>query len=335
MIRYTTGNLLDADVDVLVNTVNCVGVMGKGIALQFRKAWPENYEEYRVACERKEVRPGRMFVHETGRLVKPRLIINFPTKRHWKEKSRIEDVASGLDALASEIRERGIESIALPPLGCGNGGLDWGIVRNLIEDKLRCLGDVEVLIYENSFSGSIVASFMTKEVTTNDEIRCLELGVLKNARNAAEQLMRTAEQGIHLLRRLKFERAGFHPLSGDPLNLLEQVNQTFTFLVTFEAARIVLAKHRDECSGLRLHLGTAPGSDIESVPPGVIAAEVFAAVSPDNNDKLTKDISKVGKTCARYKYVFFHSPGVVGGRQRHLEPQGSSVEVWSVLTVGE
>jgi O-acetyl-ADP-ribose deacetylase (regulator of RNase III) len=148
MIRYTSGNLLDAEVDALVNTVNCVGVMGKGIALQFRQAWPENYEEYRRACEHEEVRPGRMFIYETGRLVKPRFIINFPSKKHWKGKSKIEDVASGLDALVQDIRGRGIRSIALPPLGCGNGGLDWGVVRNLIENKLRDLGDVEVLVYE-------------------------------------------------------------------------------------------------------------------------------------------------------------------------------------------
>lgn len=148
MIRYTTGDLLGAEVDALVNTVNCVGVMGKGIALQFRHAWPENYEDYRRACDKQEVRPGRMFIYDTGRLVKPRFIINFPTKRHWKEKSRIEDVVTGLDAMVAEIRARGIRSVALPPLGCGNGGLDWGAVRKLIEDKLRDLEDVEVLIYE-------------------------------------------------------------------------------------------------------------------------------------------------------------------------------------------
>jgi O-acetyl-ADP-ribose deacetylase (regulator of RNase III) len=148
MIRYAHGDLLDAEVDALVNTVNCVGVMGKGIALQFRQAWPENYEEYRRACEREDVRPGRMFVYDTGRLVKPRYIINFPTKKHWKGKSRIEDIASGLDALVDEIRARRIHSVALPPLGCGNGGLDWDVVRDLIENKLSDLGDVDVVIYE-------------------------------------------------------------------------------------------------------------------------------------------------------------------------------------------
>jgi O-acetyl-ADP-ribose deacetylase (regulator of RNase III) len=148
MIRYTTGNLLDAEVDALVNAVNCVGVMGKGIALQFRHAWPGNYEEYRKTCQRGEVQPGSMFIHDTGRAVNPRFIINFPTKRHWKGKSRLEDVASGLDALVKEIRTRKIQSIALPPLGCGAGGLGWSVVRSLIEQKLADLRDVDIVIYE-------------------------------------------------------------------------------------------------------------------------------------------------------------------------------------------
>lgn len=148
MMRYTAGNLLEADAEALVNTVNCVGVMGKGIALQFKQAFPENYEQYRQACERGEVRPGRMFVFDTGRFVGPKYIINFPTKQHWKGKSKIEDVQSGLDALVEAIRARGIRRIAVPPLGCGNGGLDWGVVRRLIQSKLGGLEGVEVLVYE-------------------------------------------------------------------------------------------------------------------------------------------------------------------------------------------
>jgi O-acetyl-ADP-ribose deacetylase (regulator of RNase III) len=148
MIRYTTGNLLEANADALVNTVNSVGVMGKGIALQFKQAFPDNYEQYRRACERGEVRPGRMFVVSTGILMRPRFIVNFPTKRHWKTPSHIEDVDSGLDALIAVIREKQIESIAVPPLGCGNGGLDWRQVRPLIERKLSQLDNVEIVIYE-------------------------------------------------------------------------------------------------------------------------------------------------------------------------------------------
>lgn len=148
MIEYKVGDVLAADVEALVNTVNCIGFMGRGIALQFRKAWPENFKAYAAACQRQEVQPGRMFVFETGRLANPRLIINFPTKRHWRGKSRIEDIDAGLTALVSEIRERRIHSIAIPPLGAGLGGLDWEKVRARIESALAGLNDVEVILFE-------------------------------------------------------------------------------------------------------------------------------------------------------------------------------------------
>lgn len=123
MITYKTGNILEEDAEALVNTVNCVGFMGRGIALQFKKAWPENFKAYAAACRRKEVQPGRMFVFETGQLANPRYIVNFPTKRHWSGKSRIEDIEAGLEALVAEIRQRGVRSVALPPLGVGSGWL--------------------------------------------------------------------------------------------------------------------------------------------------------------------------------------------------------------------
>jgi len=148
MIRNATGNLLDAPVDALVNTVNTVGVMGKGIALQFKRAFPANYKAYEKACDAGEVVPGRMFVFDLGGLQKPRYIVNFPTKRHWKGKSKMEDIESGLDALVAEIRSREIRSIALPPLGCGNGGLDWREVYPLIARKLQSLKDVDILVFE-------------------------------------------------------------------------------------------------------------------------------------------------------------------------------------------
>jgi O-acetyl-ADP-ribose deacetylase (regulator of RNase III) len=118
------GNLLDADADSLINTVNTVGVMGKGIALQFKQAYPGNFQAYEAACRHGEVRLGKMFTYETGLLGKPRLIINFPTKGHWRARSRLSDIKAGLVDLRQVIGERGIESIAVPPLGCGNGGLD-------------------------------------------------------------------------------------------------------------------------------------------------------------------------------------------------------------------
>src|SRR5688572_2512693 len=148
MIDYKTGDILEEDAEALVNTVNCVGFMGRGIALQFKKTWPENFKAYATACRLHEVQPGRMFVFETGRLTNPRFIINFPTKRHWRGKSRIEDIEAGLTALVEEIRRREIRSIAVPPLGVGLGGLDWAEVRERIERALGRLEDVRVVVFE-------------------------------------------------------------------------------------------------------------------------------------------------------------------------------------------
>jgi len=148
MINYKRGDILKEDAEALVNSVNCVGIMGRGIALQFKNAFPENFKSYASACKRNEIQPGRMFVFETGQLTNPRYIINFPTKRHWRGKSRIEDIDAGLVALAEEIRLRNIRSIAIPPLGSGLGGLDWSEVRPRIEAALREFSNLKVDIYE-------------------------------------------------------------------------------------------------------------------------------------------------------------------------------------------
>jgi O-acetyl-ADP-ribose deacetylase (regulator of RNase III) len=148
VIRYVEGDILEAQSEALVNTVNSVGVMGRGVALQFKRAYPENYKAYVAACKRGEVRPGRMFVFDRGKLAEPRYIINFPTKIHWRGKSRIEHIESGLEALISEIRTRHIRSVAIPPLGSGLGGLDWAEVRPLIDRALSEIADVQAEVYE-------------------------------------------------------------------------------------------------------------------------------------------------------------------------------------------
>lgn len=148
MIEYKSGDILREEADALVNTVNCVGVMGRGIALQFKNAFPRNFQAYAAACKNDKVKPGRMFVFETGQLTSPRFIINFPTKRHWRGKSRMEDIELGLDHLVETIRTHKIRSIAIPPLGSGLGGLDWSEVKTRIEAKLGCLSDVQVIVYE-------------------------------------------------------------------------------------------------------------------------------------------------------------------------------------------
>lgn len=150
MIEIAKGNLLIADVEALVNTVNCVGHMGKGIALQFKKAFPDNYDAYRRACDHREIQPGRIHIFETGNIYHPQFIVNFPTKRHWRGNSRLEDIESGLKALVEEIKRLGIKSIAIPPLGCGLGGLDWRVVGKKIEEAFEDLPDVRVLLYPPS-----------------------------------------------------------------------------------------------------------------------------------------------------------------------------------------
>jgi O-acetyl-ADP-ribose deacetylase (regulator of RNase III) len=147
MIRFTKGNLLDASAEAVVNTVNEVGVMGKGIALMFRERFAANTAAYTAATKAKEVQVGHMFVTLTGELF-PKWIINFPTKKHWRSPSKLEWIQTGLEDLRRVIQENNIRSVALPPLGCGNGGLEWSQVRPMIEAALAALADVDVIVYE-------------------------------------------------------------------------------------------------------------------------------------------------------------------------------------------
>lgn len=158
MIEEASGNLLQADVEALVNTVNTVGVMGKGIALQFKRAFPRNFKEYESACKRSEVELGQMFVHVTGAIDNPKYIVNFPTKKHWKSHSKLVDIKTGLVSLRATIEEYGVRSLAVPPLGCGNGGLDWADVYPVIQESLGGLNDVRILVY--SPVGAPVAASM-------------------------------------------------------------------------------------------------------------------------------------------------------------------------------
>ncbi|GIW55011.1 MAG: hypothetical protein KatS3mg082_1415 [Nitrospiraceae bacterium] len=148
VIEFKVGNIFSESVEAIVNPVNCVGVMGNGLALQFRTVWPENFRAYSADCARGEVRPGRMFVVEVSETSLPRYIINFPTKRHWRDRSRIEDIEAGLAALVDTIRCLGIASVAVPALGAGLGGLDWPDVRDRIERAMTPLLDVRVVVFE-------------------------------------------------------------------------------------------------------------------------------------------------------------------------------------------
>jgi len=148
MMKFVQGNLFDAPVEALVNTVNTVGVMGKGIALMFKEAFPANFLAYEDACKGHQIKIGRMFVTETHALSGPKWIINFPTKKHWRQPSKLEWITEGLDDLKRVIQQKHIRSIALPPLGSGNGGLDWREVRQQVEHILGDIEDVDVVVYE-------------------------------------------------------------------------------------------------------------------------------------------------------------------------------------------
>lgn len=150
-ITFKQGDMFNERVDALVNTVNCVGVMGKGVALEFKHRWPENFKEYKKMCSRKALQPGTMFTFENIQMFDnrgPKYLINFPTKTHWRTKSKLSYVSDGLDSLIHEITRLDIRSIAMPPLGCGNGGLEWAEVKELIQEKLSGLNDIEITVFE-------------------------------------------------------------------------------------------------------------------------------------------------------------------------------------------
>lgn len=150
-VIFKRGDLFLDKSEALVNTVNCVGVMGKGVAYEFKHRWPDNYKAYKKVCDAKALKPGQMLIFELGNLFEsstPKYIVNFPTKDHWRAKSKLEYITQGLDALVSDIKKYQIKSIALPPLGCGNGGLDWNVIRPIMLSTLSELEDVDVVIYE-------------------------------------------------------------------------------------------------------------------------------------------------------------------------------------------
>lgn len=176
MFDFKTGDILAEDAEALVNPVNCVGVMGRGLAHQFKNTFPENFDAYARACSEKEVRPGRMFVFETGRPTNPKCIINFPTKRHWRESSRMADIEAGLRDLQRVIRDKNIRSIAIPPLGSGLGGLNWQDVRPRVEAAFRDSAVLRIVIFNPT--GSPEPSHAAKRRTAQIRADADDLGLV-------------------------------------------------------------------------------------------------------------------------------------------------------------
>ena len=236
MIRFTTGDILAEDAEALVNTVNCVGVMGRGIALQFKKAFPENFRVYAAACRRGEVQPGRMFVFETGALTNPCYIINFPTKRHWRGNSRIEDIDAGLKDLATVIRQRDIRSIAVPPLGAGLGGLEWSEVRPRIEETLRGFNDLDVVVFEPRGAPAAERMVRGREVPRMSPERAVLVGLMNRYLNGlldpfvtlleVHKLMYFMQEAGQRLR-LRYTEGPYGPYAENLRHLLNEVEGHF------------------------------------------------------------------------------------------------------------
>jgi len=236
MIELRQDDIMQADVEALVNTVNCVGIMGRGIALQFRKAFPENYKVYKALCDRKQFRIGMVLLYDLNRLQNPRYIINFPTKRHWKGKSLLEDIEVGLKALVEEVSNRNIHSIALPPLGCGLGGLDWNDVRPRIERAFSDLSDVHVLLYEPK--GAPIAKKMVKakKVPNMTVGRAALLGLMQRYLSAVmdpfvslleiHKLMYFMQEAGEKLN-LRYQKASYGPYAENLRHLLSLIEGHF------------------------------------------------------------------------------------------------------------
>ncbi len=236
MIELTQGDILKAEAEALVNTVNCVGIMGRGIALQFRKAFPENFKAYEAACKVEQVQAGKMFVYDLNRLYAPRFIINFPTKRHWKGKSRIEDIKLGLADLLNVVQNQQIHSIAIPPLGCGLGGLNWEEVRPLIIEAFQTIPNVEVLLYEPVGSPQPTAMVIDKKVPNMTVGRAALLGLMRRYLSAVmdptvtllevHKLMYFMQEAGESLR-LNYQKAPYGPYAENLRHVLSHIEGHF------------------------------------------------------------------------------------------------------------
>ncbi|HWU76763.1 MAG TPA: macro domain-containing protein [Rhodanobacter sp.] len=238
MIRYTAGNLLEAEAEALVNTVNTVGIMGKGIALMFRDAFGENFRAYSAACKQGEVRTGQMFVTERSAVLGPRWIINFPTKQDWRTKTRLLWVVDGLADLRRVIVDNNIRSIALPPLGCGNGGLNWAEVRPKIEEALGNLDGVDIQVYEPTREYQNVAKrhgvekltparALIAELVRRYWVLGIECSLLEIQKLAWLLQRRVHALGLDDPLRLKFKAHKYGPYAQDLQHLLNSLDGSY------------------------------------------------------------------------------------------------------------
>ena len=277
MINFTSGDILRADAEAIVNTVNCVGVMGRGIALQFKKAWPENFKIYAKACKRQEVKPGSMFIVETGQLTNPKFIINFPTKRHWRGASKMEDIESGLHALKKKMIQKQIKSIAIPPLGSGLGGLDWSLVRSRIEKTLGGLSDVEIIVYEPAGAPENEKMVKNRWVPKMTAGRAVLIELMQR------YLTGLLDPSVSLLEVHKLMY--FMQVAGEPLSLNYEKATYGPYAKNL--GHVLNAVEGHFVSGYA-DGGDAPSKELQLVPGATDEAVTFLAEHPGTTERFTK-----------------------------------------------
>lgn len=277
MIEYKTGDILREDAEAIINTVNCVGVMGRGIALQFKNAFPQNFKAYAVACKNEEVQPGRMFVFETGQLTNPRYIVNFPTKRHWRGKSRMEDIETGLKDLVDVIHQFNIRSVAIPPLGSGLGGLDWSEVRPRIEEAMQPLSDVRAIIYEPKGAPA------TEKMAHNREVPTMTAGRAALVELMSRYLSGLLDPSVTLLEVHKLMY--FMQEAGEPLRLKYQKASYGPYA---ENLRHVLHAIEGHLVAGYADGGDAPDKQLKLVPGAVEDATAFLQQHPETRARFDK-----------------------------------------------
>jgi len=274
MIKYVTGNILKSDAEAIINTVNCVGIMGKGIALQFKKAFPQNFTAYEKACRHKEVRTGKMFIFDRESFINPKYIINFPTKRHWKAMSKYEDIDTGLIALAEDIQKLNIKSVAIPPLGCGLGGLAWNIVKEKIVNTFSIIPGIEVYLYEPKGAPAI---------------KDMPIGTTKPkltiARALLIELMHRYSQFAYRLTLLEIQKiAYFLQETGEPLRLNYVKHFYGPYAHNLNKVLELLEGHYTQGYGDT----QKPDVEINLLPEAYQDAQEFLVKHPETNQRLEK-----------------------------------------------
>lgn len=290
MIEIKQGNLLTAPAEALVNTVNTEGVMGKGIALQFKQAFPQMFRSYERACKSGEVKLGKIHVFDLGGLVGgPRWILNFPTKGHWRSASRIGDVEAGLEDLVEVVRSLNIRSIAVPPLGCGNGGLDWNKVRPLIEAAFDALPDVHVLLYA---PGDIPQASAMPNCTERPQITVGQASLLLLMDRYLKGLLDPFISLLELHKLMYFLQE-----AGQPLRLDYQANTYGPYAHNLRHVLIRLESHYTQGYG---DGRDDPAKPIELLPNAVNEAENFLK----NHPEIVERVDRVVRLMAGYEDAY-------------------------------